>query len=83
MWSPEWTQLYWNEKLQKKILGTKINDDETGMIKKYNIKHNTTGNSIIGFPVLSFIIALGLLEETVQILRTLWTTLKLFSETHA
>ena len=55
MWSPEWTQLYWNEKLQKKILGTKINDDETGMIKKYNIKHNTTGNSIIGFPVLSFI----------------------------
>ena len=29
MWSPEWTQLYWNEKLQKKMLGTKINNDET------------------------------------------------------
>ena len=40
MWSPEWTQLYWNEKLQKKMLGTKINNDETEMIK--NIISNTT-----------------------------------------
>ena len=43
MWSPEWTQLYWNEKLQKKMLGTKINNDETEMITKYNIKHKKTG----------------------------------------
>ena len=70
--------ILWNEKLQKKMLGTKINNDETEMITKYNIKHNKTGNSIIHFP---FIITLGLLEESVQILRTLWTTLKVFSET--
>ena len=54
MWSPEWTQLYWNEKLQKKMLGTKINNDEmTEMITKikYNIKHNTTNREFnIYFP---------------------------------
>ena len=82
MWSPEWTQLYRNEKLQKKMLGTKINNDESELITKYNIKHKTPGIPY-NFPFPPSLLLSSFLEETVRILENPLDTLKLFSETHA
>ena len=75
--------ILWNEKLQKKMLGTKINNDETEMIK--NIISNTTqpGIQLLVFQFSPSLLLSTCWKKLSKYCETLWTTLKLFSETHA